>query len=252
MKLADLFAKRKKEVKPPPPDKVPKHVAFILDGNGRWASARSLPRSAGHKAGATVFEEITENCRDAGVRTVTAYAFSTENWKRSEDEIGYIFTLLENYLDDVIREKYKKDIRLRVLGDRTPFPEHIREKMREAEEKTASNYYNLNICLNYGGRAELCHAFNELVKAGKTEVTEEDIAGALYTAPTGDPDMIIRTGGDMRLSNFLLWQASYAELYFTPTLWPDFRKDELYRAFGKFASTKRRYGGYNKEETETK
>lgn len=238
--------KRKKEVLPPDPDSVPQHVAFILDGNGRWAAKRSLPRSAGHKAGATVFEEITENCRDAGVKTVTAYAFSTENWKRSEEEVGYIFTLLENYLDDVIRDKYKKNIRLRVLGDRSPFPDHIREKMRRAEELTADNFYNLNICLNYGGRAELCHAFNTLIAEGKTSVTEEDIASALYTAPTGDPDMIIRTGGDMRLSNFLLWQASYAELYFTPTLWPDFTKEELFTALGKFAGTKRRYGGYDK------
>ena len=144
----------------------------------------------------------------------------------------------------MIEIKYKKNIRLRVLGDNTAFPDYIQEKIRIAEEKTAPNKYNLNLCLNYGGRAELCHAFNRLIERGMTHVTEEDIASELYTAPTGDPDIIIRTGGDTRLSNFLLWQASYAELYFTPTLWPDFSKEELYEIFRRFSKTSRRYGGY--------
>lgn len=244
MGFKELFSK-KKEILPPPPEKVPQHVAFVLDGNGRWATKRALPRTAGHKAGATKFEEITECCRDAGVKTITAYAFSTENWKRSEEEISGIIGILDKYLDDLIEVKYKKNIRLRVLGDNSRFPDYIREKIRVAEEKTAPNFYNLNLCLNYGGRAELCHAFNTLIADGRTSVTEEDIASALYTAPTGDPDMIIRTGGDKRLSNFLLWQASYAELYFTPTLWPDFTKAELFEAFHTFAGTKRRYGGYD-------
>ena len=228
-----------------PPEKIPAHVAFVLDGNGRWATARSLPRTAGHKAGAERFEAITEYCHDLGVQTITAYAFSTENWKRSKEEIDGIIALLDTYLDDLIEIKYKKNIRLRVLGDNSPFPDYIREKIRVAEEKTAPNRYNLNLCLNYGGRAEICHAFNTLAARGFTQVTEEDIASALYTAPTGDPDIIIRTGGDSRLSNFLLWQASYAELYFTPTLWPDFSNEELYAIFEKFSKTKRRYGGYN-------
>lgn len=234
------------------PERVPKHVAFVLDGNGRWATARALPRTAGHKAGATNFEEITEICHEAGVETITAYAFSTENWKRSKEEIDGIIALLDKYLDDLIEVKYKKNIRLRVLGDNTAFPDYIQEKIRIAEEKTAPNRYNLNLCLNYGGRAELCHAFNRLIERGYTHVTEEDIASEVYTAPTGDPDIIIRTGGDTRLSNFLLWQASYAELYFTPTLWPDFRKEELYAIFRKFASTSRRYGGYSGGEAPEK
>lgn len=229
------------------PERVPEHVAFVLDGNGRWAAKRALPRTAGHKAGATRFEEITEYCHEAGVQTITAYAFSTENWKRSEEEINGIIALLDNYLDDLIEIKYKKNIRLRVLGDNSPFPDYIREKIRVAEEKTAPNHYNLNLCLNYGGRAELCRAFNRLYEKGCTHVTEADIASELYTAPTGDPDIIIRTGGDSRLSNFLLWQASYAELYFTPTLWPDFSKEELYAIFHKFSGTKRRFGGYDSQ-----
>ena len=235
-----FFKKKEPEI----PERVPKHVAFVLDGNGRWATKRALPRTAGHKAGATKFEEITEISHDAGVETITAYAFSTENWKRSKEEIDGIIALLDTYLDDLIEIKYKKNIRLRVLGDNTAFPDYIQEKIRIAEEKTAPNKYNLNLCLNYGGRAELCHAFNRLIERGFTQVTEEDIASELYTAPTGDPDIIIRTGGDTRLSNFLLWQASYAELYFTPTLWPDFSKEELYEIFRRFSKTSRRYGGY--------
>ncbi len=230
------------------PERVPQHIAFVLDGNGRWATRRALPRTAGHKAGATKFEEITEYCHEAGVQTITAYAFSTENWKRSDEEIGGIIGILENYLDDLIEVKYKKNIQLRVLGDNTRFPDYIQEKIRIAEEKTATNHYNLNLCLNYGGRAELCRAFDRLAEKGVKNVTEEDIAAELYTAPTGDPDIIVRTGGDMRLSNFLLWQASYAELYFTPTLWPDFSKEELYEIFDKFSKTKRRFGGYDTAE----
>lgn len=242
------FGKKKKnngEIPSLDPEKVPKHVAFILDGNGRWATKRGLPRNAGHKTGAEVFEEITDNCKDAGVKTITAYAFSTENWKRTDEEIDGIIGILDVYLDDLIREKYKKNIRFRAIGDNSRFPDYIQEKIRIAEEKTACNEYNLNLCLNYGGRAEICHAFNELYRRGLTEVTEDDISSAMYTAQTGDPDIIIRTGGDSRISNFLLWQASYAELYFTPTLWPDFRKEELYEIFAKFAGTKRRFGGYD-------
>lgn len=177
-----FFKKKEPEI----PERVPKHVAFVLDGNGRWATKRALPRTAGHKAGATKFEEITEVCHDAGVETITAYAFSTENWKRSKEEIDGIIALLDTYLDDLIEIKYKKNIRLRVLGDNTAFPDYIQEKIRIAEEKTAPNKYNLNLCLNYGGRAELCHAFNRLIERGFTHVTEEDIASEVYTAPTGD------------------------------------------------------------------
>ena len=238
---------RRKIKEPEQLQKVPEHVAFVLDGNGRWAAERSLPRTMGHREGAKKFEEITEVCHDLGVKTITAYAFSTENWKRSQDEISGIINILDTYLEDLIEVKYKKNIRFRVLGDISVFPDYIREKIRVGEEKTASNLYNLNLCLNYGGRAEICRAFNNLYEKGYTHVTEQDIASEMYTAPTGDPDIIIRTGGDSRLSNFLLWQASYAELYFTPTLWPDFSKEELYEIFKKFAGTKRRYGGYDKQ-----
>ena len=240
------FGKKKKEDVIKAPENVPKHVAFVLDGNGRWAQKRALPRTAGHKAGAETFERITEDCHEAGVMTITAYAFSTETWKRSEEEINGIIDILDKYLDDLIEIKYKKNIRLRVIGDNSRFPDYIQEKIRIAEEQTANNKYTLNLCLNYGGRAEICHAFNVLYEKGYTSVTEEDIASAMYTAATGDPDIIIRTGGDTRLSNFLLWQASYAELHFSPTLWPDFTKKELFAIFEKFSKTSRRYGGYNK------
>ena len=229
----------------------PKHVAFVLDGNGRWAQKRGLPRTAGHKAGAETFEDIMDNCREAGVKTVTAYAFSTENWKRTDEEINGIIEILDRYLDDLIKEKYKKNIRLRVIGDNSRFPEYIQEKIRVAEEKTASNEYNLNLCLNSGGRAEICRAFHLLYEKGYKTVSEEDISSVMYTCETGDPDIIVRTGGDTRLSNFLLWQASYAELYFSPTLWPDFKKEELYTILRKFSKTKRRYGGYNKTAKES-
>lgn len=224
---------------------VPGHIAFVLDGNGRWAKKRALPRTAGHKAGAERFEQIAEDCFEAGVKTVTAYAFSTENWKRSQEEIDGIVAILDKYLDELIEVKYKKNFRLRVLGDNSRFPDYIQEKIRISEEKTANNAYNLNLCLNYGGRAEICNAVNTLIQKGFTSVSEQDISSAVYTSPTGDPDIIVRTGGDTRLSNFLLWQASYAELYFTQTLWPDFSKDELFDIFEKFSKTDRRYGGYN-------
>lgn len=235
-----FFKKKEPEI----PERVPKHVAFVLDGNGRWATKRALPRTAGHKAGATKFEEITEICHDAGVETITGVCLFDRELEAFQRGNRRHYRTLDTYLDDLIEVKYKKNIRLRVLGDNTAFPDYIQEKIRIAEEKTAPNKYNLNLCLNYGGRAELCHAFNRLIERGFTHVTEEDIASEVYTAPTGDPDIIIRTGGDTRLSNFLLWQASYAELYFTPTLWPDFSKEELYEIFRKFSKTNRRYGGY--------
>lgn len=242
-----MFGFKKKQKTLPVLKNVPEHVAFILDGNGRWASKRALPRTAGHKAGAENFEDITEYCKEAGVKTITAYAFSTENWKRSDEEINGIISILDTYLDDLIEVKYKKNIRLRVIGDNSRFPLYIQEKIRIAEEKTVANEYNLNLCLNYGGRAEICYACNKLIGKGVTHITEEALAAEMYTAETGDPDIIIRTGGDTRLSNFLLWQASYAELYFTKTLWPDFSKEELFEILGNFSGTKRRYGGYNPE-----
>ncbi len=225
------------------PEVLPEHVAFIMDGNGRWAKRRGLPRTAGHQRGVKVFEDIIEMCFTAGVKTVTVYAFSTENWKRPDTEVDYIMKLLDSYLDICIEKCLKKGIRMRVIGDKSAFPKGMLDKMLDAEARTEHLQYNLNIALNYGSRAEICHAVNTLIAKGKTEITEEDISSELYTAPVGDPDLIVRTGGELRLSNFLMWQASYSEFYFTDTFWPDFGKKDLYRAFAKYAKTHRRFGG---------
>lgn len=225
------------------PDVIPKHVAFIMDGNGRWAKRRGLPRTAGHSKGVKTFEDVVEMCFSAGVETVTVYAFSTENWKRPESEVKYIMNLFNEYLDISVERCLKKGIRMRVIGDKSHFSPEMVQKMEESEQKTAHLHYNLNVAANYGSRDEICHAVNALIAEGKTEICEQDISSHLYTAPVGDPDLIIRTGGEMRLSNFLMWQASYAEFYFTDTYWPDFGKKDLYKAFHKFAKTHRRFGG---------
>ncbi len=225
------------------PSVIPNHIAFIMDGNGRWAKKRALPRSAGHSQGAANFKKVIEYCFDAGVRSITVYAFSTENWKRSSEEIKGIFSLLDEYLDDCIKEEYKKNIRVRFIGDVSVFDDELKEKIAQSEKVTEKNEYNLNIALNYGGRAEIVTAFKKLIDKGITSPTEEDISRNMYTFPTGDPDLIVRTGGEMRLSNFLLWQCAYSEFYFTDTLWPDLSKKEIYHILRKFAKTDRRFGG---------
>ena len=225
------------------PDVLPGHVAFIMDGNGRWAKKRGLPRTAGHSKGVKTFEDVVEMCFKAGVNTVTVYAFSTENWKRPESEVQYILKLFDDYLDICVEKCMKKGLRMRVIGDRSVLPPEMIKKINDSEEKTAHLHYNLNVAINYGSRAEICHAVNSLIAEGKTQITEEDISSHLYTAPVGDPDLIVRTGGELRLSNYLMWQASYAEFYFTDTLWPDFGKKDLYKAFHKYAKTHRRFGG---------
>ena len=225
------------------PETLPGHVAIIMDGNGRWAKKRGLPRTAGHSKGVKTFEDVVEMCFTAGVNTVTVYAFSTENWKRPDSEVQYILKLLDEYLDICVEKCLKKGIRMRIIGDRSILPPEMIQKMNDSEEKTAHLHYNLNVAINYGSRAEICHAINSLIAEGKTQITESDISSRLYTAPVGHPDLIIRTGGEIRLSNYLMWQASYAEFYFTDTLWPDFGKKDLYKAFHKFAKTHRRFGG---------
>lgn len=225
------------------PDVVPGHVAFIMDGNGRWAKKRGLPRTAGHSKGVKTFEDVIELCFNAGVDTVTVYAFSTENWKRPQSEVDFILKLLDEYLTISTEKCLKKGIRMRIIGDRSIFPEKMIEKMNDSEQRTAHLRYNLNVAVNYGSRAEICTAVNKLIAEGKTEVTEEDISAHLYTAEVGDPDLIVRTGGELRLSNFLMWQAAYSEFYFTETFWPDFGQKDLYKAFEKYASTHRRFGG---------
>ena len=219
------------------------HIAFIMDGNGRWAKKRGMPREFGHKAGAKVFKRICEHCADRGFRAVTVYAFSTENWKRPEHEVNALMELLCDYLDEFIENHEDYKSRFVFIGDLSPLSPTLREKIAEAERINADSPRIINIAINYGGRAEMVHAFNTLAAEGKTTVTEEDIARVVYTHESGDPDMIVRTGGDLRISNFLLWQAAYAEFYFTDTLWPDLTPEDVDEAIRIFYSRKRRYGG---------
>ncbi|MBQ4043253.1 MAG: di-trans,poly-cis-decaprenylcistransferase [Clostridia bacterium] len=219
-----------------------RHIAFIMDGNGRWATHRALPREAGHKAGAETFKNVVRLCGDIGIEAVTVYAFSTENWKRPAGEVNAIMRLLDSFIKDAEEANDENNIRYVFLGDKYGLNPALAEKCIALENLTANNRFLLNIALNYGGRAEITTAVRKLVLDGKTDVTEADVSEALYTAHCPDPDLIVRTAGEYRLSNFLLWQSAYAELYFTDTLWPDFTLEDLYQAVLDFSKRKRRYG----------
>ena len=223
---------------------VPRHVGIIMDGNGRWAKLRGKPRSYGHKKGADIIDEVVSACFDGGTEAVSLYAFSTENWVRPKEEIETIFGLLGILLDKKFSRLVKQRVRLIISGDITPLPEKLRVKCLNAIEKTKDFMgRTLNVALNYGSRTEITRACNLALRSGKTEITEEDVAANLYTAGLPDIDLVIRTSGEMRLSNFFLWQCAYAEFYFTDVLWPDFHKDELEKAFEWFSHRKRRFGG---------
>lgn len=219
-----------------------RHIAFIMDGNGRWATHRALPREAGHKAGADTFKNVVRLCGDIGIEAVTVYAFSTENWKRPAGEVNAIMRLLDSFIKDAEEANDENNIRYVFLGDKYGLNPALAEKCIALENLTANNRLLLNIALNYGGRAEITTAVRKLVLDGKTDVTEADVSEALYTVHCPDPDLIVRTAGEYRLSNFLLWQSAYAELYFTDTLWPDFTLEDLYQAVLDFSKRKRRYG----------
>ena len=220
-----------------------RHIAFIMDGNGRWAKKRGLPREVGHKYGAAKFKEVIKYCKDIGLQVVTVYAFSTENWKRPQTEVDALMKLFEDYIDECITQMEKYNVKIKFIGDMSRFNEIFRSKICAVETKTRNNSLILNVAINYGGRSELVAAFNKLVAEGKTEITESDISNAIYTCDSPDPDMIVRTGGDMRISNFLLWQSAYSELYFTDTLWPDISPAVINDAVKTFYSRKRRFGG---------
>lgn len=229
-----------------------RHVAFIMDGNGRWATARGLARESGHKEGMVSFEQVAEYCADIGIRYVTVYAFSTENWKRPRHEVNAILMILRRYLKRAMKLIEKKRVHFVVIGDISPFDEKTQQLIRDLDEKSACYDRVLNIALNYGGRAELVHAVNEAVRERTAQgtlsgdgydLTEEDIERHLYTYPCPPPDMIVRTAGDKRLSNFLLWQSSYSELIFSPVLWPDYRQVDVNDSIRDFLSRQRRYGG---------
>jgi undecaprenyl diphosphate synthase len=221
----------------------PSHIAFIMDGNGRWAKKRGMPREYGHIKGAEKFKEVVRHCGDIGINTVTVFAFSTENWHRPENEVSALMKLLSQYIEGAQSELSENKIRFIFLGDKSALPEELRIKAESLERASKDYTLTLNIALNYGGRAELVHAFNSLIKEGKTEITEKDISSHLYTKDSPDPDLIVRTGGDYRISNFLLYQAAYAELCFTKTLWPALTNREIDEIVEDFSSRHRRFGG---------
>lgn len=229
---------------------IPQHVAIIMDGNGRWAKKRLLPRNMGHKAGAKVVEQICEDAYNLGIKYLTVYAFSTENWKRSAAEVTGIMNLLRNYLKDCIERASKNNMRVRIIGDKSALDEDIVKRIDELEKKTASyDGLNFTIALNYGGRDELVRAVSKIAAdAGNgilsdKDIDEELIGSYLDTRELPDPDLLIRTSGELRISNFLIWQLAYTEFYFTDVLWPDFDVKELKRAVRYYNGRERRYGG---------
>lgn len=228
---------------------VPAHIAIIMDGNGRWAKRRGLPRNAGHKQGAKVFQNICDYCRKIGVKYVTAYAFSTENWKRPQNEVNAIMELLRSYLKEASKQT-RKDARLLFLGDRTPLADDLQRLMEKVERESANNT-GITICiaLNYGGRAEIVSSARELARMaaqGKLDpdsIDESLFESYLYTSGIPDPDLLIRPSGELRLSNFLLWQLAYTEFVFQDVLWPDFTTAHLDQAIDQYTKRNRRFGG---------
>lgn len=229
---------------------MPRHVAIIMDGNGRWAKKKFLPRIAGHNAGMKAMTEIVRKASDMGIGFLTVYAFSTENWKRSAEEVSGIFDLLVRYVASELEELNRENVKVRVLGDYSVIPEKARDSLKKTIETTGTNTgMQFNIALNYGARAEIVRAVNALLAEKGTggTVTEEDISRHLYTGDENgnvpDPDLIIRTSGEERVSNFLLWQCAYSEFAFTDSLWPDFRPDEFEAIIKDFSGRERRFGG---------
>ena len=234
--------------------RVPNHIAIILDGNGRWAKSKGMPRSYGHVKGCENLEDICEVAKELGVKYLTVYAFSTENWKRSKEEVEGLMKLFRNYLKKCIKISKKNNMRVKIIGDPSAFDEDIQQSIRELEEFSKDfDDLHFQIALNYGSRDEITRAVNRMLEDQKKgiltgEVTEETISSYLDTAGIPDPDLMIRTSGELRLSNYLLWQLAYTEFYFTDVPWPDFKKKELVKAIEKYNERDRRYGGV-KEDT---
>lgn len=229
---------------------LPEHIGIIMDGNGRWAQKRGLPRSAGHKQGARTFREIVRYCRSIGIRYLTVYAFSTENWKRPQSEIDAIMNLLRDYLDELERHSDEEQGVLRFIGDMAPLAEDLRQRITDVQERTAGREgITVNIALNYGGRHEIVHAVQQAVSLARQgalipEAVDEALVDSLmYTAGQPPVDLIIRPSGEQRISNFLLWQGAYAEFVFMDVLWPDFTPGDLDRAIAEFQRRSRRFGG---------
>lgn len=237
-KHLSLFKKEREEL--------PRHIAIIMDGNGRWAKKRLMPRIEGHRMGVEAVTCIVKECKTLGIQYLTFFAFSTENWKRPQEEIEKLFEIFRNYLKKIGNDYQKSDIRLKVIGDISAFPEDLQQACSTAEKETENcTGMTLSIALNYGSKAEILFAMKKLCEA-KEEITEENLRKYLYTSGQPDPDLIIRTSGEMRLSNFLLFQAAYSELYFTKTLWPDFDEKELHNALKQYSKRDRRFGTVKK------
>lgn len=229
---------------------IPGHVAIILDGNGRWAKKRHMPRTYGHKVGSQVVEDMLSVVDDLGVKYFTVYAFSTENWKRSTEEVSTLMGILRTYLKDCVKKSMKNNVRCRVIGRREELSDDIVDSIINLEEKTKNNTgLNFTIAINYGGRDEITRAVKKIaakVKSGEIscdDITEETISGHLDTWELPDPDLLIRSSGEQRLSNYLPWQLAYTEFYFTDTLWPDFNREEMIKAFEWYNKRERRFGG---------
>ena len=227
----------------------PRHIAIIMDGNGRWAKKRGLPRTAGHSAGAEAFRRIANYCRTLGVEYLTVYAFSTENWKRSQEEVGGIMLLLRRYLEEAISDMEKNKVRFRFFGDLTRLSPQLQKLCADAQNRSKDYDVQVNFCLNYGGRDEIvraARAFAADVQAGKyqtSDLSEELFGDYLYSRDVPDPELIIRPSGEMRTSNFLLWQSAYSEYVFMDVLWPDFGPEDLDRAIEEYHRRNRRFGG---------
>ena len=234
--------------------KIPRHVAIILDGNGRWAKAKGLPRAAGHKKGCEAVEQTVEDCARLGIRYLTVYGFSTENWKRSEEEVSALMQLFRYYMVRLLKIAKQQNVRVKMIGDRSRFARDIIDGLDRLEEETKDNTgLTFVIAVNYGARDEMRRAVVRMLKDAQDDrlspdqVTEETISSYLDTAGIPDPDLLIRTGGELRQSNYLLWQCAYTEFYVTDLLWPDFSKDELVRAIENYSRRDRRFGGRNDE-----
>ncbi len=248
--MSFLFSRRSKNKGKDDNIVLPEHIGIIMDGNGRWAKKRGLPRSAGHTAGAQNFRTITRYCSDIGIRYLTVYAFSTENWKRPEDEVSALMKLFKQYLEEALTDFKDDSIVVRFIGDTTAFSPELQELIERTQRESAERTgMVLNIAMNYGSRDELVMAVKNIadkVKAGEMsvdEITEETVSANLYTAGQPDPDLIIRPSGEYRISNFMLWQAAYTEFIILDKLWPDFTTDDLDSALVEFSRRNRRFGG---------
>jgi undecaprenyl diphosphate synthase len=245
-----FFRKKKNDLMGLDPLKLPSHIAIIMDGNGRWAKKRGMPRSFGHKEGGKTLKNIARYCSEIGIDYLTLYAFSTENWVRPKEEVDYLMDLLMDYLIHLESHLDGEKIRIRVIGHKEGLPLRVQEEIQKAEQKTQYDRgLCLNLAINYGSHSEILHAFQSLYKKINdgthclSEITKEDIERELYTSYMPSPDLLIRTGGEKRLSNYLLWQCAYSELYFTDVYWPDFSNKDLEEILRNFQKRERRYGG---------